>query len=130
MWERCAASPDDSGGGCGPAQDRRHDQLLPLQQAQQEEPAVCGEEDQLTLGGRVEGETEHAAILPQPDVVRLLAGLVRYLAYGNKGLWSVFVAVYSGYFVQSELQCCDFPTRIAQLDQHLFGRSGSISIST
>jgi hypothetical protein len=79
QWQRCPASPDDSGGGCGPAQNRRHHQLLPLQQAQQEEPAVCGEQDQLTLGGGVEGEPEHAAILAQPDVVRLLAGFVRYL---------------------------------------------------
>jgi hypothetical protein len=46
----------------------------------------------------MEGEPEHAAILAQPDVVRLLSGLVRHLAYGNKGLWSVVAAVYSGYF--------------------------------
>ncbi len=101
------APPDDSGGGCGAAQDRRHDQLLPLQQAEQEEPAVCGEEDQLTLGGGVEGEPEHAAILPQPDVVRLLAGLVRYLK--QRSLWSVVDAVYSVHFYSILIAVLWFP---------------------
>jgi len=76
-------APDNSSWGCAAPQNSRYDQLLrlllPLHQAEEEEPPVRGEEDQLTLRGGVEGQAQHAAILPQADVVRLHAGLVGYL---------------------------------------------------